>query len=393
MSDNAEQPARYLRFPLIYRLEHWTFAISFILLGFTGLVQKYAASPISQGLIAAMGGIESTRLIHRASATVMMVAVVYHIGIVGYRLFVERRRLSMLPTLADLQAAIGAFRYNLGLRKSPPQEGRYTYGEKVEYWAVVWGTVVMAVTGFMMWNPIATARFLPGEAIPAAKAAHGGEALLAILAIIIWHLYHVLVKTFNRSMFNGYISEEEMLHEHPLELADIKAGIANRPVDPLEIKRRQQTYVPVYSIVALILLAGIYWFIAFEQTAIATVPPAETVEVFAPLTPTPLPTLAPTPTSPPAPPAGAAVTWEASISALLEQKCSACHGAAALGGLNISTYQGALDGGKSGPGLVPGDPTAGAILTIQSAGGHPGQFTPAELETIRKWVEAGAPEK
>ena len=85
----------------------------------------------------------------------------------------------------------------------PPQEARYTFGEKVEYWSVVWGTVIMAVTGFMMWNPISTLRFLPGEAIPAAKAAHGGEAVLAVLAIIIWHFYHVHIKTFNKSMFTG----------------------------------------------------------------------------------------------------------------------------------------------------------------------------------------------
>ncbi len=87
----------------------------------------------------------------------------------------------------------------------------------------------MIITGFMMWNPIATARFLPGDFIPAAKAAHGGEALLAVLAIIVWHMYGVHIKHFNKSMFTGKISEEEMLDEHPLELADIKAGIANRP--------------------------------------------------------------------------------------------------------------------------------------------------------------------
>jgi len=55
--------------------------------------------------------------------------------------------------------------------------GRFTFEEKAEYWALVWGTVIMALTGFMMWNPIATAKFLPGEVYPAAKAAHGAEAV------------------------------------------------------------------------------------------------------------------------------------------------------------------------------------------------------------------------
>ena len=122
-----------------------------------------------------------------------------------------------------------------------PQMGRYTFEEKMEYWAFVWGAIIMGATGFMMWNPISTVKFLPGEVIPAAKAAHGGEALLAVLAIIIWHMYGVHIKRFNKSMWTGKMSEEEMLHEHPLELADIKAGIADRPVDPIHFANARES--------------------------------------------------------------------------------------------------------------------------------------------------------
>ena len=114
--------------------------------------------------------------------------------------------------------------YYFGLRKHKAYYGRYNYAEKAEYLAVVWGTVIMGITGFMMWNPIATTRYLPGEFIPAAKAAHGGEAVLAVLAIIIWHFYHVHIRHLNKSMFTGKITEKEMAHEHPAELAQIKAG-------------------------------------------------------------------------------------------------------------------------------------------------------------------------
>jgi len=51
--------------------------------------------------------------------------------------------------------------------------------------------------------------------------AHGGEGLLAFLAIFIWHMYsaHVApeVFPFDTTMFTGKISEERMMHEHPLE--------------------------------------------------------------------------------------------------------------------------------------------------------------------------------
>lgn len=383
---------RYLRFSLAKRIEHWVFMASFTILGITGLVQKYATSPISRSIVDFLGGIEANRQIHHVAAVVMMIVTVYHIGIVGYRVYVRRVRLTMMPGIDDVRNAIQSLKYNLGLSNERPLQGRYTFEEKAEYWAVVWGTVVMVITGFMMWNPIATTRYLPGAAIPAAKAAHGGEALLAVLAIILWHLYHVIVRTINRSMFNGHLTEEEMVEEHPLELADIKAGTAARPLDPQQVDKRRRIYLPVYSVIAAVLLAGIYWFVTLEETAIATVPPPrENVEVFVPLTPTPLPTPIPTPT--PAPTQeGLALTWEEAIHPLFEAKCNTCHGATALGGLNLSTYEGALQGGASGPGIVPNDPAASQILVIQSAGGHPGQLTSEEFTLVQEWVEAGAPQ-
>ena len=386
-----EEPGerKYLRFTRIQRAEHWVFMASFSILGLTGLVQKYASARLSESFIAGVGGIENVRQIHHIAAIVMMVVVVYHLGAVGYRLFVRRVYPTMLPGMHDVRAAIQSLAYYLGLRKTRPQQGRYTFEEKAEYWAVVWGTVIMVITGFMMWNPIATARFLPGEFIPAAKAAHGGEALLAVLAIILWHFFHVLVKTFNRSMFNGYLTEEDMLEEHPMELADIKAGVAERPTDPAKVARRRQTFFPVYAVFAGLLLLGIFAFVTFEQTALETIPPADDVEVFAPLPPTPLPT--PPPTSTPS--ADLVLTWDGGVSELFNSKCSACHGSATqLGGLNLSSYATALEGGDTGPGIVPGDPDASQVIVKQAAGGHPEQLSPDELVQIREWIEAGAPE-
>jgi cytochrome b subunit of formate dehydrogenase len=187
-------------------------------------------------------------------------------------MFVARVSLTMMPGWQDILDGFQALGYNLGLAKNPPRMGRYTFGEKVEYWAVIWGTVIMVITGFMLWNPIATTRFLPGQAIPAAKAAHGGEAILAILSIITWHVYHVHIKHFNRSIFTGRISRHEMEEEHPLELAAIEAGVQDRPVDPVALRRRQRIFYPVALLISVTLLLGLYWFVTFEQTAIITLP-------------------------------------------------------------------------------------------------------------------------
>lgn len=389
-SEKIESMRKYLRFTVSERVEHWTFMASFTTLAITGLIQKYAQNPLSQGIIGILGGIENARLIHHVAATLMMIVAVYHLAAAGYRVYVKRRRFAILPNLQDIRNAIHALGYYFGRHQHPPQQGRYTFEEKVEYWAVVWGTLIMAVTGFMMWNPIATTHWLPGEFIPAAKAAHGAEAVLAVLAILLWHMYHVVVKHFNRSMFTGYLTEEEMHEEHPLELADIKAGVAHPPVTPEEIARRRKVYLPASGLVSALLLTGIIYFVTFEKTAIETIPPAEEVEVFVPFTPTPLPTPPPTPTPPPV----SALTWEAGIGPMLAGKCVACHNSTSkLGGLDLTSYQAAALGGAGGPLWTAGDPGTSRIVIVQSQGEHPGQLTDDELDLIREWIAAGAPEK
>jgi formate dehydrogenase gamma subunit len=391
---NDQDVKEYRRFSLADRIEHWVLVVSFTTLGLTGLIQKYSASPISEAIIAGLGGIENVRVIHRVAATLMMLEVIYHLGVVGYRVFVLRQRMTMLPTLDDARNALQALMYNVGLRDERPLQGRYTFEEKAEYWALVWGTLIMTVTGFILWNPIATARFLPGEVIPAALAAHGGEALLAVLAIIIWHFYGVHVRIFNKSIFTGTLSEEEMEHEHPLELARIKAGLDQPAVNPQSVVRRRRTFFGVFSVLAVVMVAGIIFFITFEETAITTVPPIEEdVVVFAPLTPTPFPTAPPTATPLPTAEPGAALTWGEGIAGLFEQKCVQCHSdATSLGGLNTSSYEALLAGGDSGPGVVPGAPGESSVVTLQEQGGHAGQFTEEELSRVRQWIEEGAPE-
>ena len=187
----------YERFPIARRIEHWVMMLSFTTLAITGLPQRFSSSPISIAFVGILGGIETLRTIHHIAAVVMMLGTAWHLLVFGYMSYVRRTRLTMLPTLQDVKDGWQALLYNIGLCQNFPQMGRYTFEEKMEYWAFVWGAIIMGLTGFMMWNPIATTRILPGEVIPAAKAAHGGEALLAVLAIIIWHMYGVHIKRLN----------------------------------------------------------------------------------------------------------------------------------------------------------------------------------------------------
>jgi cytochrome b subunit of formate dehydrogenase len=383
----------FIRFTLLQRLEHITFLLSFSLLGFTGLPQKHPVSPISLAIFNALGGVENLRLIHHISAIVMLVISLAHVIELLYSLIVTRTPISMIPWINDIQHVINDVLYYLGFRKHKAYYGRYSYAEKAEYLALIWGTVVMALTGFMMWNPITTVRMLPGEAIPAAKAAHGGEAVLAVLAIIIWHFYHVHLKTFNKSMFTGKLSREEMEHEHPAELAAIDAGKHRAPVSAGELRKRQLIFAPFALVSIAVFAFGIYYLVGYETTALTTLPTGETAPVFAPLpTATPLPPTATVP-APTAAPVTAALTWDAGISALFQQKCTACHGAMALAGIDFTSYAGAIKGGATGPIIVPNDAANSKLILKQEAGNHPGQLSADEIAQLKAWIDAGAPEK
>jgi len=150
--------------------------------------------------------------------------------------------------------------------------GRYNCKEKMEYWALVWGLVVMALTGFMMWNPILTSKILPGQFIPAAKAAHSAETILAVLAILLWHFYNVHLRGWNWSMLTGKLSHTEMEEEYAGELDKIDAGQDPLTISPRQYKRRMNVFVPLSIVVSSSLMLGLYKVATFEQTALITLP-------------------------------------------------------------------------------------------------------------------------
>ena len=109
--------------------------------------------------------------------------------------------------------------------------------------------------------------------------------MLAVLAIIVWHIYHTHVRHFNKSMWTGYLSRREMERDHALELEMLTEADVSRP-SAAELRRRRKRYVPLYSFGALVLLAGIWLFVSFEDTAIETIDPIEDPTVFAPVSTT-----------------------------------------------------------------------------------------------------------
>jgi cytochrome b subunit of formate dehydrogenase len=276
------------RFRLIARIEHIILLVSFTMLAITGLPQMYPTAAISQTIVKLLGGIEPARFIHRLSAFALVAGSVYHLTMGAYRSLVRRERMRILPRMKDAQDLRDTVLYNLGFSNEPPRMAKFNFGEKLEYWAVIWGTAVMIITGFMLWNPIATTAVLPGEFIPAALAAHGGEALLAVLSIVIWHLYNVLIKHRNFSMFTGNLPRHQMEEEHMVELERLEAGGGLWLRDDKSVdERRLRIFIVVSVLVGLITIGGLVWLFTFEQTALTTIPRV-TKDIFVPLV-TPIP--------------------------------------------------------------------------------------------------------
>jgi hypothetical protein len=80
-------------------------------------------------------------------------------------------------------------------------------------------------------------------------------------------------------MFTGYLSREEMLEEHALELERIEAGHHDMPPDPAAMRRRTAIFVPVAVAISVTLLVGLYFFVTYEHTAIRTIEPPATEQL------------------------------------------------------------------------------------------------------------------
>ncbi|MEZ4670577.1 MAG: cytochrome b/b6 domain-containing protein [Anaerolineae bacterium] len=311
----------HVRFSPSQRFEHIILLVTFTGLALTGLPQKYGEQAWAQTMVQVMGGIESVRVLHRFLATLLMAEAIFHGGVISYKIFVLGKRASMIPSLRDARDVINWIAFNLGLRKSHPHLPRYNFGEKAEYLAVVWGTVIMVITGFMMWNPIATTTFVSGVAVPAARAAHGAEAVLAVLSIVTWHMYNVHFKRFNRSMFTGKLSNEAMLEEHAEELEHLEHGDGSMALPEEVLAKRKRRFWPYAAVMTAVLGIGLLWFITFENSAIQTVPRVDTV-IFAPQV-----TLS---------------SGDAAVGAAIwpNLRCGFCHGADATGGPDAPALRG-----------------------------------------------------
>ncbi len=234
----AEAAREFVRFSLSQRMEHLLLMLSFTTLTITGVPQKFHDAAWADWAIAVMGGIEAVRQIHHLAAAMFILEGLYHAAFVFRSVVQKRQRPAMLPGPKDVRDVIHTLLYYVGFTRTQPRYDRFDFRQKFEYWGLIWGGVVMILTGLVMWFPVQATRLIPGELIPAAKAAHGGEALLALLTIVCWHFYWAHLNQhsmpFDMTIFTGKISERRMIEEHPLEYE----RLTGKPASELEREGR-----------------------------------------------------------------------------------------------------------------------------------------------------------
>ena len=208
------------------RIQHAVLFSSFTVLVFTGFALKF---PDSWFKYLVLGMNENLRgVVHRIAGIVLIGVSFYHLLYLAF--FRDGRMLlrDIWPLLRDAGDVWRNLRYHLGLGPQKPPFGRFTYAEKVEYWALVWGTVIMAITGVMLWAKITVGNLLPRWWLDVATAVHFYEAVLATLAILVWHFYQVFFDPdaypMNWAWWDGQVPIERYRAEHPLDLATALDG-------------------------------------------------------------------------------------------------------------------------------------------------------------------------
>lgn len=240
--DLGRQIARLLaRRPQVVRMQpnevwqHTFLMISFIVLVISGFALRFSDSWISTFFFGWEGGFGLRGTVHRVAAVVFGLTVLWHVVYLltprGRRFFVD-----MLPLWEDFRFFWDRILYNLGFKGHVFSIRRFSYVEKAEYWALVWGTAVMVLSGILLWFDNWFIQFLPKGALDIALVVHYWEAWLATLAIAIWHMYSTVfnphVYPMNPSWITGTMPEDMYGHEHPGHLAEAKQ-------ETVEILRKQ----------------------------------------------------------------------------------------------------------------------------------------------------------
>ncbi len=226
LNEKDQKKTEYLkRFSVKQRIEHISLMVIFTLLSITGIIQLFLDNTTVGGIVTALGGIENLRLVHRILGIIFTLSMLSYGAVLIYSIMIRRQQPTIMPNIKDFRDIVAEMKHAIGMKTPRPQYHRFDYRQKFEYIGLMFGSVVLIVTGLMLMFPSMVTKVLPGELVAVAARFHGYEATLAVLTILVWHMYSVIFKPglfpADTSIFTGKISIERMKEEHYLEYKEI----------------------------------------------------------------------------------------------------------------------------------------------------------------------------
>ncbi|OGF99700.1 MAG: hypothetical protein A2Z86_06945 [Candidatus Glassbacteria bacterium GWA2_58_10] len=230
----------YERFSKAQRLQHIFLLTSFTLLILTGIPLLFPDTWVVRTMFWLRGSFTLRGIIHRTAAVTLLGVSVYHVFFCLFSARGNRDLREMILSKKDLIDMYSMILYNLGRQEGHPQSGRFNFIEKFEYYAVVWGSGVMLATGAALWFPVHATILFPRWVLDIIRVIHGFEAILAFLAIIIWHMYNVHLNPevfpMSRVWLNGRMELEFLRRHHRLEYERMLAELP--PDKALQVRRQ-----------------------------------------------------------------------------------------------------------------------------------------------------------
>lgn len=200
---------RRMRMALGFRIAHAMMAVSFIVLAYSGFALKYPEGWWATPIVAWEESFGLRGLLHRVAAVVMLLSLVVHVVHMARDRRARACIKAMLPNLHDVREVRERIAWFFGRRPEMPKVPPLGYVEKAEYLSLMWGTVVMAITGFLLWFENFTLRWLPTWVVDVSTAIHFYEAVLATLAILVWHFYSVMLDPLVYPMDTAWLHGRE----------------------------------------------------------------------------------------------------------------------------------------------------------------------------------------
>lgn len=218
----------YRRWTWAVRIQHVILVTAFTLLSVSGIPLMFPGARTAQFTIRLLGGVDEAALIHRVGAVLLIIVAIIHAIWVFIWILRGKRWSPILFNFQDAKDSVAMLKYSWGISKERPRMGRYAPPEKFEYLAAAGGTVVMTLTGLLMWFPELSARFVGGAGVQLAQIMHGHEGVLAVVVILIIHVcwVHFMPGFWPMSMvwLTGRIRRDAMEEYHAAELEEIEAG-------------------------------------------------------------------------------------------------------------------------------------------------------------------------